>query len=252
MDYIRMACCFDMEHMGGFAVSNVCYIFDLDGTLTPSRQPITVQFGKFFSKFAENNETYIVTGSDYPKVVEQLGTEICEKIKRIYCCSGNDVWENGVNIRKNSWNPDADLRKYLDDWLHASKYPVRTGNHLEMRSGSVNFSIVGRNADNKQRKEYAKWDHNTKERDSIAFNINRLFHDVVAVCGGETGIDIFPKGNDKSQILKDFAKDQTIWFYGDKTKPGGNDYAIANVLKHPHRVFAVDSWHDTHALLKNI
>ena len=43
------------------------YIFDVDGTLTPSRQPIMPEFKDWFLDFCKHNEVYIVTGSDYPK-----------------------------------------------------------------------------------------------------------------------------------------------------------------------------------------
>ena len=60
------------------------FIFDVDGTLTPSRGIIDKEFEKFFLKFCYENYVYLVTGSDYDKTVEQLGKEICEKVERVY------------------------------------------------------------------------------------------------------------------------------------------------------------------------
>ena len=40
------------------------FIFDVDGTLTPSRQHIDLGFEKYFMDFCEDNEVYFVTGSD--------------------------------------------------------------------------------------------------------------------------------------------------------------------------------------------
>ena len=40
------------------------YIFDVDGTLTPSRQVIDSDFAVFFSNFCAENDVYLVTGSD--------------------------------------------------------------------------------------------------------------------------------------------------------------------------------------------
>ena len=43
------------------------FIFDVDGTLTPSRGTIDPEFKEFFMAFAKKNNVYLVTGSDRPK-----------------------------------------------------------------------------------------------------------------------------------------------------------------------------------------
>ena len=44
----------------------------------------------------------------------------------------------------------------------------------------------------------------TKERIRIAKEFQKFFPAIQAVVGGETGIDIFPFGKDKAQIVNDF------------------------------------------------
>ena len=68
------------------------FIFDVDGTLTPSRSKIDPEFKDWFTNFIINNKVWLVTGSDYTKTVEQLGSEICENVVTCYNCQGNDVW----------------------------------------------------------------------------------------------------------------------------------------------------------------
>ena len=53
------------------------YIFDVDGTLTPSRQVIDPSFEAFMIKFCCKHDVYLVTGSDRQKTVDQLGLDIC-------------------------------------------------------------------------------------------------------------------------------------------------------------------------------
>ena len=48
------------------------FIFDVDGTLTPSRGIIDLEFKAFFNTFCLMNDVYLVTGSDKPKTVEQI------------------------------------------------------------------------------------------------------------------------------------------------------------------------------------
>ena len=106
----------------------------------------------------------------------------------------------------------------------------------------VNFSIVGRNANQEQRKIYVKWDEDHNERDFIAHNFNLKFPELEAKVGGETGIDISPKGCDKSQIVKDFDSEDVLWFFGDAMHEGGNDLPLAKVV-HNHR--HVLNWNNT-------
>ena len=69
------------------------FIFDVDGTLTPSRGKIDPDFLQFMLYFAGINDVYLVTGSDRDKTLEQVGEQICTTVKRCYNCSGNSVWE---------------------------------------------------------------------------------------------------------------------------------------------------------------
>jgi len=228
------------------------YIFDVDGTLTPSRQKIDPQFEAWFSNFISREKVWLVTGSDYEKTVEQLGTEICESVATVYNCSGNDTWFKGKRVNAKSFDAPKELYDLMNGWLQTSSFPLRTGNHIEERMGTINFSIVGRNATLGERKLYVKHDLENRERESIAYQINLEFPDITATIGGETGIDIYRKGCDKSQILEDFdAPYDNIYFFGDKCEQGGNDWPLANRLK-PEQVFYVRDWQDTWKILKDI
>ena len=136
------------------------YIFDVDGTLTPSRQVIDPSFEAFMIKFCCKHDVYLVTGSDRQKTVDQLGLDICYRAKRVYNCSGADVWEKNENIYRSSWGLPLDVRSFLQDELDYSQFPVRCGLHIEERPGGVNFSILGRGGGVNlvEREEYVKWD----------------------------------------------------------------------------------------------
>ena len=235
---------------------NTAYVFDVDGTLTPSRDVITDEFRVFFTDFCQQHQVYLVSGSDHAKTVEQLGEVITnDLVQRVYSCSGNSVWEAGVEIYTNPWTLPSAARNHLFDVEQSSKCPTKTGNHLEVRPGSVNFSTVGRNATREQRAEYIEFDNRTSERDGIVANFNHYFSsklNCTALIGGETGVDITETGKDKSQIIKDFA-DTNIKFFGDRCSPGGNDYPLADVILQRFYpadvVFPVKGWQDTMRML---
>jgi phosphomannomutase len=228
------------------------FIFDVDGTLTPSRQTIAPEFREFFLQFIKDNKVWLVTGSDYAKTVEQLGQDITDNVVTVYNCSGNDVYFKGKRVNSKPFDAPKELYDLMHGWLNTSAFPLRTGNHIEERPGTINFSIVGRNATLGERKLYIKHDLECRERESIAFQINMEFPNITATVGGETGIDIYRKGGDKSQILEDFdAPYKDIYFFGDKCEQGGNDYPLANKLNQK-QVYNVTGWKNTFDILKGL
>ena len=223
--------------------STTRWIFDVDGTLTPSRGKIDPKFKEFFNDFCRSNYVYLVTGSDKPKTVEQIGKDTYNLAHTVYNCSGNDVWQSNKNIRKNDWVLPDLARSFLINCEYESQFDIRTGNHIEERTGMVNFSVVGRNANAEERAAYVAYDTKENERNIIAEAFNIMFPELEARPGGETGIDIAPKGADKSQIIEDFntTRDE-IWFFGDRMDKGGNDYPLAKLIKKTRHV---QKWQNT-------
>ena len=228
------------------------FIFDVDGTLTPSRGIIDLEFKAFFNTFCLMNDVYLVTGSDKPKTVEQISEGTYNLCKRVYQCSGSDVWDAETNILKSGWTLPDLARTFLISCEYESPFSLRTGNHIEQRSGMVNFSVVGRNANAEQRATYVEYDTFKNERINIASAFNIMFPDLQATVGGDTGIDIAARGADKSQILRDFKEDDTIHFYGDAMFEGGNDKPLADALQKYQLGFShqVDDWKHTWEILK--
>jgi len=202
--------------------------FDVDGTLTPSRGVMDPEFKTWFLENVPMDRVILLTGSDQVKTVEQLGEDFYNQVPISLQCCGNSIWKLGKHRWDRDWSPSESLLLILNKELEASKYGERYGNHIETRVGMVNFSIVGRGAVGEQRERYASHDRATGERAAIAARIAKATG-LEAVCGGETGIDIFPKGRDKSQLLNHAYRN--ISFFGDATHEGGNDFAVAEALR---------------------
>ena len=225
----------------------------MDGTLTPSRKKIEHEFWAPFLIFCRHNDVYLVTGSDRQKTLEQLGLDICYTAKRVYNCSGSDVYEKDKNVYRDDWELPKDVEMHLNDELVFSDFPLRNGNHIERRPGGVNFSILGRDEDPmKGRKEYISWDKIHGERDYIARRLLYNFPDLTVALGGQTGVDIGPKGADKSQILRDFSKDDELHFFGDRIEKGGNDHTLAMkiVENMMGTAYNVEDWRETRTILE--
>ena len=228
------------------------FIFDVDGTLTDSRQQIDLSFEVYMIKFCCKYDVYLVTGSDRAKTVEQVGLDIYNRSKRVYNCSGADVYEKDNNVFKSDWKPSRKLINFLSDELDFSTFPNKTGNHIEHRPGGINFSVLGRGENSmKYRKEYVKWDINTTERILMSDRIKSEFPDLNIQIGGQTGLDI--SDSDKSQILRDFNPEDKLVFFGDMMREGQNDYPLAQAVdKLGGTNYSVNGWQDTYRKLKDI
>jgi len=229
------------------------FIFDIDGTLTPSRQQMDMSFMAWFIIFECNHPVYLVTGSDREKTIDQVGLDVYNRAKRVYNCAGNAIYEKDKLVYQNPWVLSNDAKKFLLEELEQSSFPIRTGTHIEDRPGCVNFSILGRGANWEERQTYKEWDKEKNERVGIARRFNKKFPDLYAFVGGETGVDISSKGSDKGQIIRDFSFEDDIHFFGDRMDKDGNDYPLAQeVDKRGGINYHVNSWQDTNKRLLEI
>ena len=215
--------------------NNICYVFDVDGTLTKPREKMNPKFAKEFSLWMDNKQCFIATGSDFIKLKHQIPENILKKFNAAFCCMGNEVRDtsNDSILSKSKFLIPDELNEDLAEILQNSPFPSRTGNHLEFRTGMLNFSIVGRNANKDERKEYNSWDSQSEERKNIASFINKKYPTLEASIGGSISIDIIEHGCDKGQVVHALENNGAtkIVFIGDKCFPGGNDYGIVRELE---------------------
>lgn len=210
------------------------YVFDMDGTLTPARLPMTEEFKSKFLPWLKAHTAFIATGSDIKKVNEQLDDGIINEFDGIYCSMGNTLYKGNKLIYKNEIEYDEELLSDLENFRNNTKYPHQLfGNYIEKRIGMINFSVIGRDCTYEERNRYSAWDKENGERLAIQKFMSEKYPDYDFECGGNISIDIIPKGCGKGQIAEDLRKkynSKEIVFVGDRTYPGGNDFALAKGL----------------------
>lgn len=245
-------------------------LFDVDGTLTESRLKIKEPMINTLNKLLgiENIDIGIVGGSDLKKQNEQLGEKNIKLFKWIFSENGLVAFENNKqfhceNIVKKLG--DESFTQLINICLlELSKIdnPVKRGTFIEYRNGMINISPIGRSCSQKERDNFYEQDKKYNYRENLVKQIKKKWELYLYECedcktelsfsiGGQISIDIFPKGWDKTYCLQ-FVKEKydKIYFFGDKTYEGGNDYEIFNSKL--TEAYTVKNPEDTINFLNNI
>lgn len=211
------------------------YIFDMDGTLTPARQPMKPDFHHRFLGWLKARLAYLAAGSNYEKVTEQLPPDIVSSFSGIYSSMGNVFHQKGQEVYRQEIKLNKELLKSLEQYRKNTAYTGKLyGNYLELRPGMLNFSVLGRNCPFSERQAYNEWDKVHHEREDIARELNAKFSEYEISVGGKISVDIVAKGCGKEQIayrVREMYPEHKIIFIGDRTEQGGNDYALAEALR---------------------
>ena len=233
------------------------YLFDVDGTLTPPLSEIDADFAEVFLSWAEDKIVYLVTGSDIAKTTRQLFGSLLDQCHGIFTCSGNVFYSSGRKRYENQLVLPSDFLENLELYLdHGTSWRRKSGSHIEVRPGMVNFSVVGRDSSPDLREAYYRWDQGSREREDIVEYITTLYPQFEVAIGGQISVDIYPVGKNKAQVVDTLwdihGKDTPMIFVGDRNVPGGNDWPLAQRLeKIPHcQWLQVGSYNETWTLIQ--
>lgn len=253
-------------------VKNSLVLFDVDGTLTEPRQRINKDILKSLRELSFMTEIGLLTGSNLEYIREQLWPLLADPELSLNChilpCNGTEYYipnpespGNFIEIHKNSMWQKLGFEKFqvvmktlmtLQADLSSQDYDISyTGHHIQNRDSMVNWSPIGRNANNGERSQFIAIDKIYGIRNSYIEKfrkamIENSIDDVTIKLGGDTSFDIYPQGWDKTYALKHFPSDSwDAFFVGDRCSPDGNDYEIFNKLGEIGRSFETSGPEET-------
>lgn len=216
--------------------SGTLCLFDVDGTLTAARQRVTPNMAEFLEKLRTKVRVGVVGGSDLCKIQEQLGNDVIQKVDYVFAENGLVAYKNGqlLSIQSIQAHMGEDLlQEFINfclNYMAKIKLPKKRGTFIEFRNGMLNISPIGRSCTQEERNEFYELDQKEKIREEFVSILKEEFKGkgLSFSIGGQISFDVFPDGWDKRFCLGFVEKDNysTIHFFGDKTKPGGNDYEI--------------------------
>ena len=234
----------------------ISYVFDVDGVLCNAGEKINPAFSDWFTEWSKNKEYYLLTGSDREKTITQIGKSIPENAKISFHCLGNSIWIDDDHILINQFKLKLKERLFLENLISSSKFKPKTGNHIQERTGSVNVSLIGHDADLKYRETFEQWDKIHKDRDRIINAFTKKFPRFDIFKGGKVSLDICLRGAHKGQCchLLD-QQGKSIVFFGDRTRHETEiDYPFARLIGNDrHKTYQIDfGYQQTWDILKQL
>ena len=249
-------------------------LFDMDGTLTPARKLMGAAMVNKLNELLNYAKVGIVTGSGINYVKEQCKPilENSTKVDDIILmpCNGTMVYrhkegnwqqEFGVSMeaslgRNNFRELIKTLLKLQHEFAYKEDDVPLIGHFISYRESLLNWCPLGRDATFSYREEFVKKDNERNIRKHLHTKLKENLESVgitgiTAALGGNTSIDIYPTGWDKSFALKHFPEDE-IWFVGDRCIGDGNDRSIYEALKSSNRSYQTTSPEQTIEIIDKI
>lgn len=204
--------------------------FDLDGTLTPSRQRIKAEMAHLLPSLGRT--VIVVSGSKNPQIRKQIGDlevySLGQNGNQSFDLKGHLLWENNLSPEeKNLVYAHIDLlRPFLKHHIPDPE------DLIEDRGSQISFSVYGHNASPEEKKSC---DGNFEKRRALLSQCP-FFSDTMEVqMGGSTCLDYFKKGFHKGANIQrliettGWDKEKCVYF-GDALFPGGNDATVLGVI----------------------
>lgn len=212
--------------------------FDVDSTLTESKQVIERGMAKLFCNLLDRYKVAIISGAAFEQFEWQILAHLnCydRSLENLYLLPVDGTvlctYQHGWRCEEDAPLSDSDKSRIRNAFTEALK---RTGLEtigqtygelIEDRGSQMNFSALGQTAPHELKKE---WDPDNTKRLHLVEILKEIMPDFSFRIGGTTSIEATRQGIDKAYGLKKLLNLTNIPAYrtlyiGDKLFKGGND-----------------------------
>jgi phosphomannomutase len=182
------------------ASRKILVLFDVDGTLTPSRKSVQPEVLSFLAELRGCVSTGMVGGSDLPKQLEQLGAGVLTMFDYVFPENGLQAYHSGERIGSTSFlqymgeDRLQALVNFILGYLSTLALPKKRGTFIEFRAGMLNVSPIGRNCSQAERDEFEEFDKAHGVRAAMIAALQAKFPDykLKYSIGGQISFDVFP------------------------------------------------------------
>jgi len=232
------------------------FCFDLDETLTPSKQKASEEIIHAFEELLKFSNCAIISGAS----LNQIRKQILDYINPhhipqilIFPTCGASLFEYGVNgeyIERYSFKLLEEEKAKIISTFDVPTYKIY-GNLFEDKGSQITYSALGQDATSEIKKI---WDPDCSKRKAILAKSAPMAPEFEYKIGGTTSIDVTIKGIDKSYAIKYLIQKglyhkEDILYVGDALYEGGNDFPV---LKYGVDCIQTSGIEETVLILKNI
>lgn len=218
-------------------------VFDLDGTLTESKEALDSEMIDLLSKLLATHSIAIVSSSTWKQFQKQILTGIDENVNNLYLLpnSGGSMyqiwgrygWVATYQIKLSKRDTDR-IEKAFDDAIADSgfKQPNKLwGKQFENRESQIIFSALGQKAPIEEKESY---DSNLSKRKALAESLQKKLTSYDVSISGTTSVEVSLKGINKKfgidELMKrlHISKDDVL-FVGSKITKGSTNYVAVEM-----------------------
>ncbi|MDE1919578.1 MAG: HAD-IIB family hydrolase [Patescibacteria group bacterium] len=240
-------------------------IFDLDGTLTESKQPLTKEMAALLAQLLEKTKVAVISGGALAQFLKQVVAELPPHANlanlSLLPTSGaalyeyqNVDWKKIYEERlseKEAHEIDAAIRAAAAETGLIDFSIPAYGERIEYRGGQVTLSALGQEAPLAEKKA---WDPDHKKRRALQAAIAKRLPGYSVGVGGATSIDVTKRGVDKAYGVHKLCErlglnESEALYVGDELAAGGNDEAV---YKTGAKTRAVSGPEDTGRLIASL
>jgi len=214
-------------------------VFDLDGTLAPSKSSISEEISTLLGTLLSVSKVAVISGGDWPQFEKQLLSKLPQdkylKNLSLLPTSGTKYYEykSGWEKRYSEDFTGEEKKKIISSLKKAvekSGFKVKDvwGETIEDRGSQITYSALGQLAPLEEKK---KWDPDFGKRKKIKEILEPSLSEFSIRLGGTTSIDITKPGIDKAYAIRKLRdilsiKIKEMIFIGDALFDGGNDQPV--------------------------
>lgn len=217
-------------------------IFDLDGTLTESKEPLTRDMATLLARLLAATKVAVVSGGALPQFLKQVVDRLPNGVNfaQLYLLptSGaalyerqNDDWNKIYEERLSETEArtiETAMRSVAEETGLINFSEPAWGERIEYRGGQVTMSALGQHAPLEEKKA---WDPTHAKRRALQAALAARLPEFSVGMGGATTIDVTRRGVDKAygirQLCERLGISQSDALYvGDELVAGGNDEAV--------------------------
>ncbi len=243
-------------------------VFDLDGTLAPSKSTLPDAMGAELSELLRHKQVCVISGGKFGQFEKQLLSNLKvspEHLKNLHIMPTCGTRYYKYNLENKEWElvyaedfKESEKQKIIDalnKGFDDLGYRVEKtyGECIEDRESQITFSVLGQDIVDVLGEEGVElkeaWDPDNKKKLELRDYIAPLLPEFEVRVGGVTSIDVTKLGVDKAygiQKLMDVlnVKKEEILFIGDRLQEGGNDYPV---FAFGVDCIAIEKWPETRA-----